>query len=52
MPLDLTTIRSQFPALHQQAGVIFFDNPGGTQIAQQLLLAVQHPHVPAEKFVL
>ena len=36
MPLDLTTIRSQFPAL-QQAGVIFFDNPGGTQIAQQSL---------------
>jgi cysteine desulfurase family protein (TIGR01976 family) len=37
MPLDLTTIRSQFPALQRQAGVIFFDNPGGTQIAQQSL---------------
>jgi len=37
MPLDPTTIRSQFPALQQQAGVVFFDNPGGTQIAQQSL---------------
>ena len=37
MPLNLTTIRGQFPALQQQAGVIFFDNPGGTQIAQQSL---------------
>jgi selenocysteine lyase/cysteine desulfurase len=32
MSLDLIPNRSQFPAL-QQAGVIFFDNPGGTQIA-------------------
>lgn len=46
MPLDLTTIRSQFPALQQnvrlpeQAEVIFFDNPGGTQIAQQSLWRV------------
>ena len=41
MPLDLSTIRSQFPALRRQAelssGVIFFDNPGGTQIAQSSL---------------
>lgn len=37
MPLDLSTIRSQFPALHQHAAVVFFDNPGGTQIAQQSL---------------
>jgi len=37
MPLDLTTIRSQFPALQQHEGVIFFDNPGGTQIARQSL---------------
>jgi cysteine desulfurase family protein (TIGR01976 family) len=41
MPLDLTTIRSQFPALRRQAElsspVIFFDNPGGTQIAQPSL---------------
>ncbi len=37
MPLDLSMIRSQFPALQQQAGVIFFDNPGGTQIARPSL---------------
>jgi cysteine desulfurase family protein (TIGR01976 family) len=35
MPLDLAAIRSQFPALNQPA--IFFDNPGGTQIARQSL---------------
>jgi cysteine desulfurase family protein (TIGR01976 family) len=32
MPLDLPTIRSQFPGLQRSA--IFLDNPGGTQIAQ------------------
>jgi cysteine desulfurase family protein (TIGR01976 family) len=41
MPLDLSTIRNQFPALRRQtelsSGVIFFDNPGGTQIAQSSL---------------
>jgi cysteine desulfurase family protein (TIGR01976 family) len=41
MPLDLSAIRNQFPALRRQAelstGVIFFDNPGGTQIAQSSL---------------
>lgn len=37
MSLDLPTIRSQFPALRQQTGIVFFDNPGGTQIAQQSL---------------
>ena len=35
MPLDLPTIRSQFPALQRPA--IFFDNPGGTQVAQPVL---------------
>ncbi|MBN2149444.1 MAG: cysteine desulfurase-like protein [Anaerolineales bacterium] len=35
MPLDPLIIREQFPALRQKPGVIFFDNPGGTQIAQQ-----------------
>jgi len=35
MPLDLPTIRSQFPALKRPA--IFFDNPGGTQVAQPIL---------------
>ena len=41
MPLDLSTIRNQFPALRRQAELpapaIFFDNPGGTQIAQASL---------------
>ena len=39
MPLDLPTIRSQFPALQRPA--IFFDNPGGTQIAQPSLNRMQ-----------
>jgi cysteine desulfurase family protein (TIGR01976 family) len=33
--LNLNLIRSQFPAL--SSGAIFFDNPGGTQVAQQTL---------------
>jgi len=32
MPLDLALIRSQFPSLNRPA--VFFDNPGGTQIAR------------------
>lgn len=35
MSLDLTAIRSQFPSLQREA--VFFDNPGGTQIAKQSL---------------
>jgi cysteine desulfurase family protein (TIGR01976 family) len=35
MPLDLPVIRSQFPALRRP--VIFFDNPGGTQVAQPVI---------------
>ncbi|MGE5220839.1 MAG: cysteine desulfurase-like protein [Omnitrophica WOR_2 bacterium] len=35
MTLDLPTIRSHFPALQRPA--IFFDNPGGTQVAQESL---------------
>ena len=35
MTLDLSVIRSQFPALSRPA--VFFDNPGGTQIAKQSL---------------
>ena len=35
MTLDITAIRSQFPALNRPA--IFFDNPGGTQIAKPAL---------------
>jgi selenocysteine lyase/cysteine desulfurase len=33
MPLDTTIIRSHFPSLDRPA--VFFDNPGGTQIARQ-----------------
>jgi cysteine desulfurase family protein (TIGR01976 family) len=33
MPLDPKQIRSQFPSLDRPA--VFFDNPGGTQIARQ-----------------
>ena len=35
MTLDLSVIRNQFPSLDRPA--IFFDNPGGTQIAKQSL---------------
>ena len=35
MPLDLTVIRSQFPALVRDA--IFLDNPAGTQVARTVL---------------
>ncbi len=35
MTLDLTAIRSQFPALTRQA--IFLDNPAGTQVARTVL---------------
>src|SRR4030067_358855 len=35
MPLDLPTIRSKFLALKRPA--IFFDNPGGTQVAQPVI---------------
>ncbi len=35
MTLDLSAIRSQFPSLNRPA--VFFDNPGGTQIARQSL---------------
>ena len=35
MPLNLELIRDQFPAL-QRAG-IYFDNPGGTQVARPVI---------------
>src|SRR5512136_3106314 len=35
MTLDIVAIRSQFPSLNRPA--IFFDNPGGTQIAKPSL---------------
>ena len=41
MTLDLNLIRGQFPALRSEAAkpspAVFFDNPGGTQIAQASL---------------
>ena len=40
MPLDLSTIRKQFPSLDRPA--VFFDNPGGTQIAKQSLERINH----------
>jgi cysteine desulfurase family protein (TIGR01976 family) len=36
--LDLTRIRDQFPALNRP--VVFFDNPGGTQIARHSLARI------------
>ena len=35
MPLDLSIVRQQFPSLDRPA--VFFDNPGGTQIAKHSL---------------
>jgi selenocysteine lyase/cysteine desulfurase len=35
MPLDLSVIRSQFPALRRDA--IFLDNPAGTQVVRTVL---------------
>jgi cysteine desulfurase family protein (TIGR01976 family) len=39
MSLDLKKIREQFPSLHRPA--MFFDNPGGTQIARQSAERIQ-----------
>ncbi len=35
MPFDINQVRAQFPAL--ASGAVFFDNPGGTQVARQVL---------------
>lgn len=35
MPIDISVIRSQFPALEREA--VFLDNPAGTQVAQPVL---------------
>ncbi len=35
MPIDVQQVRAQFPAL--ASGAVFFDNPGGTQVARQVL---------------
>ncbi len=40
MPLDPAIIRQQFPTLERPA--VFFDNPGGTQIARQSLDRITH----------
>ena len=38
MTYDITEIRSHFPSL--QSSAIFFDNPGGTQVCQEVIDAV------------
>src|SRR5689334_21198400 len=38
--LNLDSIRSHFPALNSQT--IYFDNPGGTQIARETLQHISH----------
>lgn len=37
MPFALSTLRAEFPALERYPNVVFFDNPGGTQIARQAI---------------
>ena len=38
--LNVESIRSHFPAL--ASGALFFDNPGGTQVAQEVVERMQH----------
>ena len=38
--LNLDMIRAHFPALASQT--IYFDNPGGTQVAQEVLQNITH----------
>src|SRR2546429_8972231 len=38
--LKVESIRSRFPALASEA--LFFDNPGGTQVAQEVVERMQH----------
>lgn len=43
MPLDVQEVRSQFPALRELFNgqpLIFFDNPGGTQVPQRVINAM------------
>ena len=40
MPLDLTAIRSQFPALSRDC--VYLDNPAGTQVARSVLDRMQN----------
>src|ERR1039457_1405691 len=42
-PLDLSWVRSQFPALAQMANgrpMVFLDGPGGTQVPQRVIDAI------------
>lgn len=38
--LNVDKIRAHFPAL--ASGMAYFDNPGGTQVAQEALQRMQH----------
>ena len=38
--LDLHSVRAHFPAL--SAPTVYFDNPGGTQVAQDVILRMEH----------
>ncbi|MBB6051597.1 cysteine desulfurase-like protein [Armatimonas rosea] len=40
MSFPIDTIRAQFPALANNPDLIFFDNPGGTQVPQSVIDAV------------
>jgi cysteine desulfurase family protein (TIGR01976 family) len=40
MPFDIDAVRAQFPAL--ASGAAFFDNPGGTQAARQVIERMTH----------
>ena len=40
MPMNPAHVRSHFPALRRE--VIFFDNPGGTQVAQPVIDRIAH----------
>jgi cysteine desulfurase family protein (TIGR01976 family) len=38
----IEAVRAQFPALANNSELIFFDNPGGTQVTQRVIDAVSH----------
>ena len=42
MSFPIDAIRAQFPALANNPDLIFFDNPGGTQVPQRVMDAVSH----------
>ena len=42
MSFPIDTVRAQFPALANNPDLIFFDNPGGTQVPQRMIDAVSH----------